>query len=498
MGICGSKSAKSGSKAGGGASGKTITAGGAGGNGTAAGGFSRSNFILENAGVLTNFYDVEEKKLGQGSYGSVSKGVNKMTKQIRAVKTIAKARLKNIESFKQEVSIMKSLDHPNIIRLFETFEDHRNVYLVMELCTGGELFDRVLELGHLTEVQAAIIMQQILRAVFYLHENKIVHRDLKPENFLFLDKLPVEKAILKIIDFGLSTRFEDGQMLSMKAGTPYYVAPQVLQGRYDKACDLWSCGVIMYILLCGYPPFHGETDADVLTKVRLGNFTFNNADWKNISEDAKDLVRKLLKMNPKERYTADQALNHLWVKNKAPRAQNVPLESTQLENLRNFKVNNRLKKAALQVIAQQLPDSEIENLKKIFMSIDKNGDGQLTVQEMVEGLHKSGMQTIPEELAELMKGVDADGSGVIDYTEFIAATLDKRKYIQEDRLWAAFRVFDTDGSGKITKQELQQVLAGGKLDDMAKKNIDEIMKECDTDGDGEIDFEEFVAMMRKN
>jgi calcium-dependent protein kinase len=368
----------------------------------------------------------------------------------------------------------------------------------MELCTGGELFDRVIELGHLTETQAAIIMQQILRAVFYLHENKIVHRDLKPENFLFLDKQPVEKAILKIIDFGLSTRFEEGQMLSMKAGTPYYVAPQVLQGRYDKACDLWSCGVIMYILLCGYPPFHGETDADVLTKVRLGNFTFNNADWKNISEDAKDLVRKLLKMNPKERYTADQALNHLWVKNKAPRSQNVPLEGSQLDNLRSFKANNRLKKAALQVIAQQLPDAEIENLKKIFMSIDKNGDGQLTVQEMVEGLHKSGLQTIPEELTELMKSVDADGSGVIDYTEFIAATLDKKKYIQEDRLWAAFRVFDVDGSGKITKQELQQVLTGGKLDEIAKRNIDEIMKECDTDGDGEIDFEEFVAMMRKS
>merc|ERR1712032_1541618 len=255
---------------------------------------------------------------------------------------------------KQEIAIMKMMDHPNIVKLFETFEDHRNIYLVMELCSGGELFDRIIDAGHFTEVQAAILMQQILRAMFYMHENHICHRDLKPENFIFQTKDPIEKTLLKIIDFGLSCKFEPGQVLTTKAGTPYYVAPQVLAGKYDHQSDMWSCGVIMFVLLCGYPPFYGETDADVLSKVRLGNFSFNAADWKNVSEDAKNLIRMLLKMNPKDRYTAEQALNHEWVKDKAPKAKNISIGAQMFDNLKSFRSQNKLKKAALHIIANQL------------------------------------------------------------------------------------------------------------------------------------------------
>ena len=459
--------------------------------------FSRSNLILDNTGSLTAVYDVEERKLGQGSYGSVSKAVHKSTKQVRAVKTIPKSKLKNIDSFRQEVNIMKALDHPNIIRLYETFEDHRNVYLVMSLCSGGELFDRLIEMGKLTEVQAAIIMQQILRAIFYLHENHIAHRDLKPENFLFQSKDAIEKSILKIIDFGLSTKFEDGEVLTMKAGTPYYVSPQVLQGKYDKSCDLWSCGVIMFILLCGYPPFHGDTDAEVLAKVRVGDFSFNPTHWKNVSEDAKDLIRKLLKFDPAERISAEQALLHTWVKNRAPRAPNVPLEAGHLDNLKAFKAQNKLKKAALQVIATQMPDAEIDNLKKIFHSLDRNGDGQLTTQELVEGLQTAGLSGMPEDLREIMQSIDADDSGVVDYSEFIAATLDRKKYIQEDRLWCAFRAFDLNGDGKISKNELEHVLAGGSVDAESKALVEAILNDHDSNNDGVIDFDEFVEMMRK-
>merc|ERR550537_1578954 len=132
------------------------------------------------------------------------------------------------------------MDHPNIIKLYETFEDHRNIYLIMEICSGGELFDRIIETGHFTEVQAAIVMQQIMRGMFYMHEIKLTHRDLKPENFLFQTKDPIEKCTLKIIDFGLSCKFTEGGVLTTKAGTPYYVAPQVLAGKYDQSADLWS------------------------------------------------------------------------------------------------------------------------------------------------------------------------------------------------------------------------------------------------------------------
>merc|ERR1719343_1402942 len=139
---------------------------------------------------------------------------------------------------------MKMLDHPNIIKLYESFEDHRNIYLVMELAGGGELFDRIIDSGHFTEVQCAILMQQIVRAIYYMHENHVCHRDLKPENFLFTTKEKIEKTSLKIIDFGLAHEFDENTVLTTKAGTPYYVAPQVLQGKYDQAADLWSCGVI--------------------------------------------------------------------------------------------------------------------------------------------------------------------------------------------------------------------------------------------------------------
>merc|ERR1719465_12945 len=151
----------------------------------------------------------------------------------------------------------------------------------------------------------------------------------------------MEKGQLKIIDFGLSCKFKPEQVLTTKAGTPYYVAPQVLAGKYDQGCDLWSCGVLMYVLLCGYPPFFGETDAEVLSKVRLGNFSFNATDWKNVSEDAKNLIRMLLKMNPRDRYTAERALNHEWIKNKAPKAASISLQSNFVDNLRSFRSCNQ-------------------------------------------------------------------------------------------------------------------------------------------------------------
>jgi len=461
------------------------------------GGMGHAQFIRSNEGKIQDCYDMEKKKIGEGSYGSVCKAKNKATGSIRAVKTISKSQMKNLERFKQEIAIMKMMDHPNIIKLFETFEDHRNIYLVMELCNGGELFDRIIESGHFTEVQAAILMQQIIRAIYYMHENKVCHRDLKPENFLFTTKESIDKNTLKIIDFGLSCTYEAGQVLTTKAGTPYYVAPQVLAGKYDQLSDLWSCGVIMYVMLCGYPPFFGETDAEVLSKVRLGNFSFNVADWKNVSEDAKNLIRMLLKMNPRDRYTAEQALNHEWIKNKAPKAANLSLQSAFVDKLRGFRSQNKLKKAALHIIAGQLNDEQIKGLRDTFMSLDDNGDGLLSAKEMKEGLAKAGLKEIPADLAQIMEDIDSDGSGVIDYTEFLAAALDKRLYVQEDVCWSAFRVFDRNGDGQISQEELKAVLSNDEVCDIVgAKAIAELMKEVDTSGDGLIDFQEFMVMMR--
>ncbi|KAF8820493.1 calcium-dependent protein kinase CDPK2B [Cardiosporidium cionae] len=459
---------------------------------------SRSNFIVEQHDrKVHDDYLLENRALGQGTYGSVVVGKDRETGAFRAVKTISKSQLKNLDRFRSEISIMKALDHPNIIKLFQTYEDHRSIYLVMELCQGGELFDRIIEKGHFTEKHAAVLMKQIFSALHYLHSNNIMHRDLKPENFLFLHKS--DDSSLKIIDFGLSCRFKPGTFASTKAGTPYYVAPQVLQGCYDYTCDYWSSGVIMYILLCGYPPFYGETDAEVLEKVRLGNFYFSGPEWKRVSEDAKDLIRRLLRINPQERYSAEQALQHVWIRKLIDtEVLTVALPTTLLSNLKGFHAVNRLKKAALTIIAQHLSEKDISNLRDIFVALDVDHSGTLSLQELSEGLMKLGWTEIPPDLQQIIEDVDSDKSGFIDYTEFLAATIDKRLYINESICWEAFRVFDQDGNGKISSEELRKVLGVKDVETIVGRDtVNALINEADLNGDGEIDFDEFMHMMRR-
>jgi len=462
----------------------------------AVGGMSPAQFIFESEDRIAEHYKIDTRSIGVGQCGVVCKAKHKITGATRAVKTISKAQIKKSKSsFKQEVALMKMMDHPNIIKLHETFEDRRNVYLVMEFGAGGELFDCIISSAPFTEVQTAIVMQQIVRAINYLHGNCICHRDLKPENFLFMTKDTIHKSMLKIIDFGASCKFEANQKLSTRIGTPYYVAPEVLMGAYNHLCDLWSCGVIMYMMLCGYPPFAGETEEEVLPKIRQGSWTFGVA-WDHISEDAKNLVRNLLEMNSQSRCTAEQALNHEWTRSKAPKADSVPLQSNFVDNLRSFGRENTFKKAALQIIAGQLNEAQIRELRKVFLSFDRNGDGSITLSEMKDGISEAGLKEI-NDLCQIVSGIDMDGSGMIDYTEFIAAMLDWPLYVQEDICWSAFHIFDRNGDGKISQGEIKTALSNTDVSDVVgPKSIEELLSEIDSNGDGEIDFQEFMQMMR--
>jgi len=222
-----------------------------------------------------------------------------------------------------------------------------------------------------------------------------------------------------------------------------------------------------------------------------------------VSMDAKDLINNLLVLDPRKRFTVEKALHHPWVERLAPNSGGKQISGSAFSNLKAFRAQNKLKKAALTVIAQELSEESIGELKQMFLSLDKDGDGTITIDEMKEGLKKAGLTTgAHENLIQIMKEVDSDGSGVIDYTEFLAATMSKRQYFQEDVCWAAFRTFDLDGNGKITKDELAQVLSGGAVTSIAdsmgveKEEIERIMLEVDQDGDGEIDFDEFMVMMR--
>jgi calcium-dependent protein kinase len=251
-------------------------------------------------------------------------------------------------------------------------------------------------------------------------------------------------------------------------------------------------------MLCGYPPFHGETDGEVLAKVKIGKFSFPDSEWRDISQDAKDLLNKMLTYNANDRPTAEACLNHCWLKALAPGAKPDAAQTRSLiPTLRNFRAQTKLKKVALTVVASQVNESDMDNLRKTFQALDTNGDGALTFVEIAEGMSSIGLKP-PADLDALLADLDSDGSGVVDYTEFLAATIDRRLYLQENVLWQAFRVFDCDGDGKITQAELRQVLNGGNIKDVVTEAaVKAMVSEVDLNGDGEVDFDEFLAMMRK-
>jgi calcium-dependent protein kinase len=387
------------------------------------------------------------------------------------------------------------------VKLYEVFKDAKRVYLVMELCTGGELFDRIVaeaekhgEGQAFNEKGAANYMQQILGAMRYLHQHEFVHRDIKPENFLLQNKQ--DDAAIKVIDFGLAKKFKTGESPPMKtkAGTPYYVAPQVLAGNYDEKCDIWSCGVIAYILMCGYPPFYGDRDEDILRRVKRGDFDFPSPDWDDISGDGKDIIKKMLTMSPKDRPSAAMLLDHAWLSDNADKPMGVVHKDLGAK-LRGFTGVSKLKKIALTVIAQQLSEKEIKELKETFEQLDKNRDGTLTLEEITQGM-KSHNVPVPEQFEATLRSLDTDGSGAIDYTEFIAATMTNKQYLKKEVIWAAFRTFDKDGDGFITKSELRCMIEDSSSTEAAiEREVNQLIKEVDTNGDGQISFEEFQKMM---
>lgn len=464
----------------------------------------RQGYTINSQESILKYYEIESsQKLGEGSFGSVTTCRDKVSGNQYAVKTIAKSQVTNLEDMRKEIRMMQALDHPNMIKLFATFEDSRFFYLVMEVCSGGMLLDRIIADGHFNETKAAIVMSQIFRACHYLHTTvQMCHRDIKLENFLLSSKGEIDSRsnYLKMIDFGESKELGP-QPLQTRVGTPFYVAPEVLNGSYNEKADMWSCGVCAYMLIAGYPPFPGTTPQEVTANVMTGQYAFHEETWADVSPDAKELISALLCWDPKERLSAQQALEHDWVHNTAPRAQIRRGQTlhNQLQNLKGFHSKNLLQKLAMNAVARSLNEKEIEDLKNLFVALDENGDGQLTIEELQAGMGQAGLSEAASKLASIIEECDADGDGMIAYTEFLAATVDRKRVIQEDVCWQAFRVFDMDGSGTIDKQELAKVLESEEVQEVLgidSESLKEILTEVDQNGDGEIDFDEFMTMMR--
>ncbi|MQL80906.1 hypothetical protein Taro_013378 [Colocasia esculenta] len=435
------------------------------------------------------------KELGRGQFGVTYLCTDNATGLQYACKSISKRKLVNKndrEDIKREIQIMQHLSgQANIVEFRGAYEDRHSVHLVMELCAGGELFDRIIAKGHYSERAAATICRSIVNVVHICNFMGVMHRDLKPENFLLATKS--EGAMLKATDFGLSVYIEEGKVYRDIVGSAYYVAPEVLRRNYGKEIDVWSAGVILYILLSGVPPFWAETEKGIFDAVLQGEIDFESDPWPSISSSAKDLVRKMLTQDPRRRITSAQVLEHPWIRVDGD-ASDKPIDSAVLSRMKQFRAMNKLKKMALKVIAETLSEEEIKGLKQMFANMDTDNSGTITYEELKSGLARLGSRLSEAEVKQLMDAADVDGNGTIDYIEFITATMHRHKLEREENLYRAFQYFDKDNSGFITKDELESAMEEHGIGDAT--SIKEIISEVDSDNDGRINYQEFCAMMR--
>jgi len=454
---------------------------------------------VSDATHLKRKYELTGKVLGSGSFGKVYLASNTADKSIKvAIKVIPKKNIESTTQIQEEIKILKSLDHPNIIKYHETYETTHFMYVVMEYASGGELFDRIASKpeGTFNESEAASIMEKLFKAITHCHGQNVVHRDIKPENIMYSSKAP--DAEVKLIDFGLSKQTKTSkQKLETMVGTPYYVAPEVLKGHYGNSCDLWSFGVVLYIMLSGYLPFSGNNAGQVFSKIQAGNFSFKQKEWEKVSDEGKDLIKCLLCVDPQRRFTAAKALDHPWfdVHRKIVKgSEKDKLDPQIIESMRQFKGISKLKKEAMNVLVKMLDEKDLEHLRQQFRKMDTDNSGVIDAVELETAIRALGLEMPANEIKKIIENIGLNGTNQINYTEFLAATISTRHYLSEDKLWALFKHFDLDDTGFITADNIRSAFThgGAKIQD---SEIDDIMKKHDVKKDGKISFDEFKAMM---
>lgn len=454
-----------------------------------------------NPKKIEDHYKLTTEELGRGTYGKVMKTHPKKSNCERAIKVIPKSKVSNFERFKSEVEIMKKLDHPNILRIYESYEDETNIYLVLEQCEGGELFDRIIAKNYYDEKGARRIFRQIVKSILYCHAKGVCHRDLKPENFLFLGT--EDESLVKLIDFGLSKNFTHGGLkpnptqqqslspgkpqrrapktnMKTRAGTPFYIAPEVLTGNYDEKCDVWSAGVILYILLCGYPPFYGETNKEILEQVKKGKQDFSGPEWKGKTENVFNLILKMI-CHPNERYSAKQVLEHPWMK---IRDDLVEVTNDQLKkvfnNMNKHAKFPKLAKLNLYHLAKQFNEKEVLNTQNCAIHINKSQDGKISLQELTEVAGSIGVDKAL--VKKTFEALDILDKGFLSYTQFLSAAMDTQEYLKEDKLNSLFRVYDSDDDGKVSINDFTNLMNAEWSDEKEANHKKAIIKEFQDSG----------------
>lgn len=414
-------------------------------------------------------YEVGEE-VGRGHFGYTRVATAKkgdLKGQQVAVKIIPKAKMTTaiaIEDVRREVKILKGLSgHPNLIKIYDAYEDNDNVYIVMELCRGGELLDRILSRGgKYTEDDAKAVLLQILNVVSFCHLQGVVHRDLKPENFLFTSK--DEDSSLKAIDFGLSDFVKPDEKLNDIVGSAYYVAPEVLHRSYTTEADVWSVGVIAYILLCGSRPFWARTESGIFRAVLKADPSFTEPPWPSLSMEAKDFVKRMLNKDPRKRITAAQALCHPWLRNHGE--VNVPLDVLVFKLLKIYMRSSSLRKAALRALSKTLTVDELFYLKEQFALLQPSKNGTISLENIKEALLKNATDAMKESRAhEILTSLTALQYRRMDFEEFCAAALSVYQLEALER-WdqharCAYELFEKDGNRPIMIEELASELGLG-------------------------------------
>ena len=443
------------------------------------------------------------KNLGEGTFGKVDLVEHKVTGLVRAMKIIQKTSLiseqTNEASVLNELNILKKIDHQNVVKIYEFYVDSHNYYFITEYCPGGDLYDATKN-ENLSELQVACIIYQILLALNHIHKMKIMHRDLKPENILVTKKEEDGLYRIKICDFGTSHLFKEGEKQRNITGSSYYIAPEVLKKKYNFKCDLWSCGVIMYVLLTKKIPFFGKDDKEV--RKSIVKKKYNPEPLHIYSKYIQDLIADLLEKDYDKRLNAEKALQYeLFKVYKCKETINkIDLKEIKafIENIKKYKRHNILKETAIGFLIHNINIDEVSQALKLFNKLDKNENGKIGCMEFCQGLCDiTGEKYNYEDARKIFFNIDSNKNNYIEQEEFVKAAINKKILLTEKMVRFAFNFFDINNNGLITVDDIFELFRDSINNEKeASAEFQKIINSIDIDENGQIDFDEFTKFMK--